>query len=85
MAFGPAMRMKVPQKDGASELVVELAPLTSAAMGEFVQEEGALQSFAVTRFLGRRLSPVVEDEMEWFEKTRKDRESVAEPSSAIQV
>lgn len=76
MAFGPTMRMNVPGKDGADSLTIELAPLTSAVMGEFVEGAGRLQSLEVTRFLGRRLSPVVEDEMEWFEKVRKDKESV---------
>lgn len=76
MAFGPKMRMKVPAKEGVSELTIELAPLTSAVMGEFVEGAGRLQSLEVTRFLGRRLSPVIEDEMEWFEKVRQSSESV---------
>lgn len=76
MAFGPTMRMEVPAKGGPRALVIELAPLTSSVMGEFVEHEGRLQSLGVTRFLGQRLSPVVEDEMEWFTKVRQDKESV---------
>lgn len=76
MAFGPTIRMKIPARDESPKLTIELAPLTSAVMHEFVGDTGRLQSLEVTRFLGHRLSPVIEDEMEWFEKVRKDKESV---------
>lgn len=74
MAFGPIMRLDVPQKDGAS-LQIELAPITKDALDEFVTD-GGMQSYPVIRYLSRQTSPVLEDEYEWFEKTRTDTTSV---------
>lgn len=75
MAFGPILRMDVPAKHNSTALRVELAPLTEAAMGEFVAQ-GGMQSYPVVRFLARRFAPVLKDEVEWFEKTRTDKESI---------
>ena len=63
MSFGPIMQFKV------GELQIELAPLTKEVMGEFVQP--GLQQQSITRYLGMTTAPVLEDEHEWFEATRK--------------
>ena len=67
MAFGPIMRFTV------SGLSIELAPLTRDSMAEFVgiDHGGGMQRFGVTKYLGRSFAPVLEDEHEWFEKSRK--------------
>ncbi len=72
MAFGPIMRLKV------GELNIELAPLTRESMSEFVGHThgGGVQRHTVTRYLGMRLAPVLEDETEWFDKTRQDTKSI---------
>ena len=73
MAFGPIMRFTA--KD---DLQIELAPLTRESMGEFVSLDhgGGMQRFSVTRYLGRRLAPVLEDEYEWFDKTRASKTDI---------
>ena len=72
MAFGPIMRLQV------DDLTIELAPLTRESMSEFVNyaNGGAMQRYSVTRYLGRRLTPVLEDEHEWFDAARKETTSV---------
>ena len=72
MAFGPIMQFKV------GELQIELAPLTKEAMSEFVNIEhgGGMQRHTITRYLGRGNAPVLEDEFEWFEKTRKEKDTL---------
>ena len=69
MAFGPIMRFQV------EDLSIEMAPLTREVMGEFVNQAhgGGMQRHSVTRFLGKRFSPVLEDEYDWFEKTRASK------------
>ena len=76
MAFGPIMRFTVEGKTGS--LHVELAPLTRESMSEFVDiaHGGGMQRHTVTRYLGRRNAPVLEDEYEWFDKTRADSTSL---------
>ena len=75
MGFGPQLEVTVPQKDG-EPLRVLLAPHTKEAMPAFVQH-GGMQHYSVTRYLAsNRTVPVLEDEMDWFEKTRADKESV---------
>lgn len=71
MAFGPIMRLKV------GELNIELAPLTRESMSEFVNPAhgGGMQRHTVTRYMGG-MTPVTEDETEWFDKTRKDNSLV---------
>ncbi len=68
MAFGPIMRMKV------GELDIELAPLNREVVGDFVSP--GMQQFSVTRYLGRRTAPVLEDEQEWFADVRAKKDSL---------
>lgn len=77
MAFGPRLQLEVSvKKDGDSALTILLAPLSSEVMPEFVAG-GGLQSYKVTRYLGSHsTAPVAEDELDWFEKTRKEKDSV---------
>ncbi|MGB4762025.1 MAG: GNAT family N-acetyltransferase [Candidatus Saccharimonas sp.] len=72
MAFGPIMRFQV------GELKIELAPLTRESMSEFVDiaHGGGMQRHTVTRYLGRRNAPVLEDEYEWFDKVRQNSSSL---------
>lgn len=72
MAFGPIMRLKV------GEFNIELAPLARESMSEFVNltHGGGMQRYSVTRYLGRQIAPVLEDETEWFDKVRKDTTSI---------
>lgn len=72
MAFGPIMQFKV------GELNIELAPLTKEVMGEFISNAhgGGMQRHTVTRYLGRSAAPVLEDEFDWFEKTRQDKNTL---------
>jgi RimJ/RimL family protein N-acetyltransferase len=69
MAFGPIMQVKV------GDLLVELAPLTKENVCEFVKD-GAMQQASITRYLGRRFAPVLEDEHEWFERVRGEKDSL---------
>lgn len=64
MAFGPVMQLTV------GELSIELAPLTKETMSEFV---AGMQQASVTKYLARHTAPTLEDEVEWFDKTRADR------------
>lgn len=72
MAFGPIMRFAV------GELTIELAPLTRESMGEFIDlaHGGGMQRHTVTRYLGRHNAPVLEDEYEWFDKARQEKDSL---------
>lgn len=72
MAFGPIMRFTV------GEFRVELAPLTKEAMPEFVNlaHGGGLQRRSVTRYMGMTAAPTVEDEQEWFDKTRAAKDTL---------
>lgn len=63
--FGPIMRFEVGQ------LTIELAPLAREDMSRFI-ENGGMQSFEVTQYLGRSAAPVLEDEYEWFDRMRGD-------------
>lgn len=69
MAFGPIMRFRV------GELQIELAPLKREDIPSFI-DNGGMQSHIVTKYLGRRLAPTLEDEYEWFDKTRSDQSSI---------
>jgi len=66
------MRLKV------GEFNIELAPLARESMSEFVNltHGGGMQRYSVTRYLGRQIAPVLEDETEWFDKVRKDTTSI---------
>ncbi len=72
MVFGPIMQFAV------GELNIELAPLSKEVMGEFVNYShgGGMQQYSVTRYLGSHSAPVLEDELDWFEKTRLDQEKL---------
>jgi len=65
LVFGPIMRVPV------GDLTIELAPLTRDCMEAFI-ENGGMQSHTVTRFLGRRSAPTLENEIEWYEKVSAD-------------
>lgn len=67
MAFGPVMRLTV------GELTIELAPLTKESVGEFV---AGMQRASVTKYLSLRTAPTLEDEIEWFDRTRAERTSL---------
>lgn len=68
MAFGSIMQLKV------GELDIELAPLTKEAMTAFVSP--GMQRATVTRYLGHTVAPTLEDEQEWFEKVRQEKNSL---------
>ena len=68
MAFGPKMRFTV------GELQIELAPPTKEAMVQYVSP--GFQQATVSRFLSMRFAPVLEDEHDWFEKTRANKASL---------
>ena len=68
MSFGPVMRFKV------NGLNIELAPLSKEVMGEFVNP--GMQQFGVRKYTGSHIAPVLEDEIEWFDKVRADRKSL---------
>lgn len=68
MAYGPVMRVHV------GEFLIELAPLKREDMSDFVLY--GLQLRSVTQYLSLRVAPTLEDEYEWFEKTRTDRTSL---------
>lgn len=68
--FGPIMRFKT-HKD----LQIEMAPLKRELMGEFVQD-GGMQSYEVLKFLGRSSAAVLEDEYDWYDKTREGKDDI---------
>ena len=63
MSFGPVMRLQV------EELTIELAPLARVDMEKFIP---GMQKLSIGRYLGHTAAYVLEDEEEWFERTRKD-------------
>lgn len=67
--FGPIMLFK------AGELEIELAPMRRDDMTSFV-EDGGMQNYRVTRYLGRQIAPTEQCEFEWFDKQRGDKSSV---------
>lgn len=67
MAFGPVMRLTV------GELNIELAPLAKEVMKEFV---AGMQQAGVTKYLAQHVAPTLEDELEWFDKIRTDKQSL---------
>lgn len=60
--FGPMMRISVEE-----DVVLTLKPLRREEMGEFLV---GMQLHSVTQYLGRRSAPVLDDELEWFDKVR---------------
>ena len=69
MAFGPIMRVRV-----SDELLVELAPLARDIMGEFISP--GMQQFSILKYLELGTAPTLEDEEEWYETTRKQKDSL---------
>ena len=69
MAFGPIMQVK------AGDLLIELAPLTKENVTKFV-ENGGMQHASITKYLDRTSAPVKEDEIEWFERVRAEKDSL---------
>jgi RimJ/RimL family protein N-acetyltransferase len=68
MAFGPIMRFDV------GVIKIELAPIPREAMAEFIAK-GGMQQHTVTQYLHRG-APVLEDEHEWYDKIRTQKDSV---------
>lgn len=68
MAFGPIMRFQV------GDLTIELAPLTRESMVKFVQLGLQLQS--IFQYLNRGHALVEEDEYEFYDHTRKKKDSL---------
>jgi len=68
MSFGPIMRFTV------GELQIEMAPLSREVMGEFIQP--GMHQASVGRYLGHHAAFVLEDEQEWFDRTRVDQTSI---------
>jgi RimJ/RimL family protein N-acetyltransferase len=62
------MKLKV------GELNIELAPLTKESLEAFVTP--GLQQASITRYLSRQTAPVMEDELEWFDKVRANRDAL---------
>lgn len=65
MSFGPIMWFQV------GELHIELAPISREDVGEFINP--GMQQATVSRYLAHHVAYVLEDEQEWFDRTRKDR------------
>ena len=63
MAFGPIMKMDI------GDLKIELAPITKGSVAVFVE---GMQRASVTRYISIPSALTIEDEEEWYEKTRKD-------------
>lgn len=67
MAFGSILRLQ------HKEFIIELAPFKRENMGDFINP--GLQSAQINRYLATG-AKVLEDEYEWFEKTRTDETSL---------
>ena len=67
MTFGPIMQVKV------GELEIELAPIKKTDLPAFISP--GLQQASVSRYLTISMAPTLEDEEEWYEKTRTDKNS----------
>jgi RimJ/RimL family protein N-acetyltransferase len=68
MSFGSIMRFKV------GELSIELAPFPKESLADFVSP--GLQQEGVRKYLGRPSAPVLEDEFDWYEKVRLNKNSL---------
>jgi len=68
MAFGPIMQLRV------GELEIELAPLSKDVMKDFISP--GMQRASITRYLAHNNGFVLEDEEEWYEKTRTEKDSL---------
>lgn len=68
MAFGPIMELSV------GTLQIELAPIKREDLVVFVSP--GLQQASVSKYLSRHVAPTLEDEQEWYDKTRADSTSL---------
>ncbi|HJP80910.1 MAG TPA: GNAT family protein [Candidatus Saccharimonadales bacterium] len=68
MAFGPIMQMNI------GDLQIELAPIEKEKLHAFISP--GLQQASVSKYLAIGGAPVLEDEQEWFEKVRTDKNAV---------
>lgn len=68
MVFGPIMTMP----DG--ERTITLAPFERDDALEFIKP--GMQQMGVTKYLSRRSAPVADDEYEWYDNIRKDKEKL---------
>lgn len=64
MSFGPIMRFHV------SDLLIELAPFTKDVMGEFISP--GMNQHSINVFLARHTALTIEDELEHYDRVRKD-------------
>lgn len=62
MSFGPIVRFKV------NDLVIELAPLNRESLVEFINP--GMQQHSITQYIGMDSAPVIENEQDWYDKTR---------------
>lgn len=67
MAFGPIMQLTV------DELSIELAPIDKESVSAFVSP--GLQQASVSNYLAMGVAPTLEDEQEWYEKVRTEKDS----------
>lgn len=68
MAFGPIMQLQV------GELSIELAPIDKQSISAFISP--GLQQASVSRYLSIETAPTLEDEQEWYDKTRAENNSL---------
>ena len=68
MSFGPIMRFSV------GTLRIELAPLNKEVLGEFVSP--GMQQFEVRKYTSSHVAPVLEDELDWYERVRTNKDSL---------
>ncbi len=66
--FGPIMHFTV------GEHSIKMAPIKRDEMELFIAD-GGMQSHTVTRYLGMQIAPTIDDELEWFDRVRKDSTS----------
>lgn len=67
MAFGPIMRMKV------GELNIELAPIEK---DDTVALLPGMHQFSITQYFSHAIVPTLEDEHEWHDEVRKDKNRI---------
>ncbi len=68
MAFGPIMQLKIGQLD------IELAPIAREDLAAFVSP--GMQRASIHKYLARATAPTLEDEQQWYDKTRAATDSL---------
>lgn len=68
MAFGPIMKLTV------GDLSLELGPIAKDDLASFVSP--GMQQASITKYLSQHSAPVLEDELEWFERERNAKDSL---------